>query len=59
MLTFLYWKDMMRIAEWSKTPYIEYGLGCAFSIITIPIDLILCPLELLGFIIFKIKEGKK
>lgn len=53
MLTIKLWKDVyMDIFE----EPIDYFLGVLGTILTVPIDLILSPFEIIGFILYKILE---
>lgn len=55
MITYNWWKE--HVNGWSVEP-VDY-LGClVLSIITIPLDIVLSPFELIAFIIYKVREGK-
>lgn len=56
MITNKLWKDIyMNIFN----EPINYFLGVLGTIITIPIDLILSPFEIIGFILYKILETEE
>lgn len=56
MLTIKLWIDVYM--DIFNEP-IDYFLGVIRTILTIPIDLILAPFEIIGFILYKILEKKK
>ena len=53
MLTIKLWTDVYM--DIFNEP-IDYFLGVIGTILTIPIDLILAPFEIIGFILYKILE---
>lgn len=53
MITIKLWQDIY--IDIFNEP-IDYFLGVIGSIFTIPIDLILSPIEIIGFILYKILE---
>ena len=53
MLTYKIWEEV--VYTFFRTP-LDYLLAILGSIITIPIDILLSPLEILAFIVYKIIE---
>lgn len=54
MITNYWWEEMLCRLFIKPIHYLGAILG---SIITIPLDILLSPFELIGFIIYKIREG--
>lgn len=55
MITIKFWKDV--IFELYTEP-IDLMIGVLGTIITIPLDIVLFPIEIIAFIIYKILERK-
>lgn len=53
MITKKFWEDTV-LYLWAEP--IDYMLGIMGSFITIPMDILLLPFEIIGFIIYKIME---
>ena len=53
MITIKLWKEIYM--ELFNEP-IDYMLGIIGTLITIPLDILLLPFEIIGFIIYKIME---
>ena len=56
MITIKIWKDI--ILELCTEP-IDFMIGVFGTIITIPLDIVLFPIEIIAFIIYKILERKQ
>ena len=54
MITKKFWKEIYM--ELLNEP-IDYLLGVMGTLITIPLDILLLPFEIIGFIVYKIMEG--
>lgn len=56
MITYKIWDDLMSL--WFPE-VIDVFLTLLLSIITIPLDLLLLPIELIAFIIYKVRKMDK
>lgn len=55
MITIKFWKDVL----WDIcTEPIDFMFGVIGTMITIPLDIVLFPIEIIAFIIYKILERK-
>ena len=55
MITIKFWKDVIFEVY---TEAIDLMIGVLGTIITIPLDIVLFPIEIIAFIIYKILERK-
>lgn len=55
MITIKFWKDVLSDI---CTEPIDFMIGVLGTIITIPLDIVLFPIEIIAFIIYKILERK-
>ena len=58
MLTMKIWEDFVPSYFWGYKYYesVKILIGILLTIITVPLDIILCPLEIITFIVMKILE---
>ena len=58
MLTMKIWEDFVPSYFWGYKYYegIKVLIGILLTLITIPLDILLCPLEIIAFIVMKILE---
>ncbi len=54
MITKKFWEDTVLYYLYAEP--IDYMLGIMGSVITIPMDILLLPFEIMGFIVYKIME---